>query len=80
MPSHGSFDAISSSGIAIVSNGTISVARITVRMKSRPLHPMKTKANAAIEQASSERITVTPVTSTEFMMNRATGARSKAAL
>jgi hypothetical protein len=59
----------------MVSNGTISVARMIDSATSRPFQPMKTKENAAIEQNSSDSTTVTPVTMTEFRMNSATGAR-----
>ena len=55
-------------GIAMVSNGTISVAMMTASTTSRPRHFMNTKAKAASEQTKSDSTTVTPVTSTELKM------------
>ena len=65
-------------GMAMVSNGTISVAMMIASTTSRPRHFMKTKAKAAIEQTKSDSTTVTAVTKTELKMKVATGARWKA--
>ena len=55
-------------GMAMVSNGTISVAMMTASTRSRPRHFRKTKEKAASEQTKSDSTTVTPVTSTELKM------------
>ena len=78
IPIHGSLEEISSSGMAMVSNGTIRVARMIVRMTSLPRQFRNTKLKAAIKQISSDRMTVVPVTMIEFITNKATGARSNA--
>ena len=77
-PIHRSLDAFSSSGIATVSNGTISVARRMVSARSRPFHCTNANANAAAEHSASEQITVTPVTRTELKTNSPTRARLNA--
>jgi hypothetical protein len=41
-------------GMAMVSNGTISVAMMMASTRSRPRHFRKTKANAASEQTKSD--------------------------
>ncbi len=62
----------------MVSNGTISVARMIDSSRSRPRQFRKTKLNAASEQMNSDSSTVVPVTRTELKTKVATGARSKA--
>ena len=78
-PIQGSRETSKSSGIAMVSNGMISVASTIDRITSRPCQLRKVKEKAATEQITSDRLTVTTVTKTEFIMNRPIGARSKAA-
>ena len=65
------------SGTAMVSKGTIRVARTSESTMLLPFQRMREIANPIIELTMRPSTTIATVTTSEFVMNRAAGTRSK---